>query len=380
MTNDTKVCSRCVMDTTAPGIEFDLHGVCSYCHEFDDVTSKQWYPNSKGQRMLEQYFDRIRKEGINQQYDCIIGLSGGIDSSYLALMMKQSGLRPLVVHVDAGWNSEMAVHNIERIVKYCDFDLYTHVMDWQEVRDLQIAYLKSGIANQDVVQDHAFFATLYHFATKHNIRYVISGGNIATESVFCKAWHHSAMDAINLNAIHKKHGKLKLKDYKVISFFQYFFYYPFVKRMTVVRPLNFMPYDKKNALGVLQETVGYKDYGRKHGESRFTKFFQNYYLPIKFGYDKRKLHLSSTILSGQLTREQALTELAEPLCDENELRQDFEYVAKKLGLSNQELDELVVSPGVSYKEYPNWDSRYAMLKKLQSFLERVLGKKVKSYA
>lgn len=380
MTTETQVCTRCVMDTTDPEIVFDAQGVCSYCYEFDNVTSKQWHPNDKGQKMLEQSFDRIRKEGKNQEYDCIIGLSGGVDSSYLALMMKEFGLRPLVVHIDAGWNSEAAVHNIERIVKHCGFELYTHVMNWEEVRDLQVAYLKSGIANQDVVQDHAFFATLYHFATKHNIRYVISGGNIATESFFCKAWHHSAMDAINLKAIHKKYGKVKLSDYKVISFFQYFFYYPFVKKMTVIRPLNFMPYVKKEAMRTLQETVGYKDYGRKHGESRFTKFFQNYYLPTKFGYDKRKLHLSSSILSGQLTREQVLAELAEPLCDEVELKEDFEYVAKKLGLSNDELREMVVSPGASYKEYPNWDSQYAMLKKLQSFIERFLRKKVKTYA
>lgn len=380
MTTEIKVCTRCVMDTTDPEIVFDVEGVCNYCHEFDNVTLKQWFPNEKGQKMLERSFDRIRKEGKAQEYDCIIGLSGGVDSSYLALMMKESGLRPLVVHVDAGWNSETAVHNIERIVKYCGFELYTHVMDWEEIRDLQVAYLKSGLANQDVVQDHAFFATLYHFATKHNIRYVVSGGNIATESVFCKAWHHSAMDAINLRAIHKKYGKAKLKNYRVISFFQYFFFYPFVKNMTVIRPLNFMPYNKKAALTLLQKTVDYKDYGRKHGESRFTKFFQNYYLPTKFGYDKRKLHLSSSILSGQSTRAQALAVLDEPLYDEVELKQDFEYVAKKLGLSIGELEEMIFSPGASYKDYPNWDSRYAILLKLKMIVERILGKKVKSYA
>lgn len=380
MTAELQICTRCVMDTTDPEITFDDNGVCSYCDEFDNVTVKNWFPNEQGRKKLEQSYERIKKEGKNQEYDCIIGLSGGVDSSYLALKMKESGLRPLVVHIDAGWNSETAVHNIERIVKYCGFELYTHVMNWEEVRDLQVAYLKAGLANQDVVQDHAFFASLYHFATKNNIRYVISGGNYATESVFCKAWHHSAMDAINLKAIHRRFGKVKLSDYRVISFLQYFFYYPFIKRMTVLRPLNFMPYDKKAALKELQETVGYKDYGRKHGESRFTKFFQNYYLPTKFGYDKRKLHLSSAILSGQLTREQALAELAEPLCDEAELKEDFEYVAKKLGLSNDELKKMVETPGVSYKEYPNWDSRYRMLKKLQAFIERLRGKKVKSYA
>ena len=380
MSVDLQVCSRCVMDTTDPEIVFDEHGVCNHCHEFDSATSMQWHPDEHGSRLLEQSFDRIRREGKNNEYDCIIGLSGGVDSSYLALKLKESGLRPLVVHVDAGWNSEAAVYNIEKIIKHCDYELHTHVMNWEEVRDLQVAFLKSGIANQDVVQDHAFFATLYHYAASNNIRYVISGGNIATESVFCKAWHHSAMDAINLLAIHKKFGRIKLVDYKTISFFKYFFYYPFFKKMTVVRPLNFMVYDKNSALKELQDTVGYKDYGRKHGESRFTKFFQNYYLPTKFGYDKRKLHLSSCILSGQITREMALQELTEPLWDETELSEDFEYVSKKLGITQAELKLLVTSPGVSYQVYANWDLYYSALKRFRAFIERISGKRIKSYA
>ena len=282
--------------------------------------------------------------------------------------------------MDAGWNSEAAVYNIEKIIKHCNYELHTHVVNWEEIRDLQLAYLRSGVANQDVVQDHAFFATLYRYAVANNIRYVISGGNIATESVFCKAWHHSAMDAINLKAIHKKYGQAKLVDYKTISFFQYFFYYPFIKKMTAIRPLNLMPYDKKSALKELQKTVGYKDYGRKHGESRFTKFFQNYYLPVKFGYDKRKLHLSSSILSGQVSREEALRELNEPLREEGEFREDFAFVAKKLGLSHEELEELVQGPGSTYRDFPNWDRLYSMMRKLKYLLERFIGKRIKSYA
>ena len=265
------------MDTTDPEINFDKKGECNHCKEFDEVTNKRWYPNEDGTRRLKQMIDKIKQEGKGKEYDCIIGLSGGVDSSYLALIMKDYDLRPLVVHVDAGWNSELAVHNIEQIVKYCDYDLHTHVMDWEEIRDLQVAYLKAGVANQDVIQDHAFFASLYHFAVENNIKTVISGGNIATESVFPKSWHHTAMDAINLKAIHKKFGSRKLKHYKTISFLDYYFYYPFIKGMTVINPLNFMPYHKEKALEVLKETIGYKEYGRKHGESRFTKFFQNYY-------------------------------------------------------------------------------------------------------
>ncbi|WP_276668888.1 N-acetyl sugar amidotransferase [Thalassolituus oleivorans] len=381
MTNSTyQMCTRCVMDTTDNEITFDENGVCNHCHQFDTETSNRWFPNEKGKQQLQQIFDRIKDERKNYEYDCVLGLSGGLDSSYLALMMKEYGMRPLVVHVDAGWNSELAVYNIEKVVKYCGYDLHTHVMNWQEVRDLQLAYLKSGIANQDVVQDHAFFASLYHFAVANQVNYVISGGNIATESVFPKSWHHTAMDAINLKAIHKKFGQLRLKDYKVISFLQYYLYYPFIKNMKVILPLNYIPYSKELALEELKEKVGYKPYGRKHGESRFTKFFQNYYLPEKFNMDKRKIHFSSMVLSGLMTREEALTELAKPLYDESELREDKYYIAKKLGITIDQLDEYISSPGHDYSEYPNWDSRYAFMKRVQSLVSRMLGRNVKNYS
>lgn len=375
-----QMCTRCVMDTTDTEITFDQQGVCNHCHEFDAITSKRWFPNDEGKAQLKKIFNKIREERKSYEYDCILGLSGGLDSSYLALMMKEYGMRPLVVHVDAGWNSELAVYNIEKVVKYCGYDLHTHVMNWQEVRDLQLAYLKSGIANQDVVQDHAFFSSLYHFAVANKINYVISGGNIATESVFPKSWHHTAMDAINLKAIHKKFGKLQLKDYKVISFLQYYFYYPFVKGMKVVLPLNYIPYSKEQALLELQEKVGYKPYGRKHGESRFTKFFQNYYLPVKFNIDKRKIHLSSMVLSGLMSREQALAELLKPLYDDSELREDKHYIAKKLGISVEQLDEYISSPGHDYSEYPNWDSRYSFMKRVQFLVSKTLGRHVKNYS
>lgn len=375
-----RMCSRCVMDTSDQEIVFDDNGVCSHCHEFDNEIKKRWFPNEEGKRKIEAIFDKIRKEGKDKEYDCIIGLSGGVDSSYLAIVMKNYSLRPLVVHVDAGWNSELAVHNIEQVVKYCGYELFTHVVDWEEIRDLQLAYLKACISNQDVPQDHIFFSTLYHFAVKNKIRYVISGGNIATESVIPKSWHHSAMDAINLHAIHKRFGSMPLKQYKTISFLQYYFYYPFIKKMVTIRPLNYMPYNKQEALKELKEKIGYKEYGRKHGESRFTKFFQNHYLPVKFGYDKRRLHLSSQILSGQISREDAITELQKPLYEPAELNDDSVYIAKKLGISLSDLDELINAPKHSYSEFDNWDKYYLLLKKLQSITEKVLKKDVKNYA
>ncbi len=274
-----------------PSDRIRRNGVCNHCHTFDAVQSKQWFPGPEGESRLAEIVDRIKKDGEGKEYDCIIGLSGGVDSSYLALKLRTFGLRPLVVHVDAGWNTELAVRNIENIVKYCNYDLHTHVMDWEEMRDLQLAYLRAGVANQDVPQDHAFFASMYHFSVKNKIKYIISGGNISTEAVFPRAWHHSAMDAINLHDIHRRFGERKLEHYRTISFFQYYFGYPFIYGMKTILPLNYMPYTKSEALRELVEKVGYKPYQRKHGESVFTRFFQNHYLPVRFGYDKRKPHL-----------------------------------------------------------------------------------------
>jgi len=375
-----QICTCCVMDITDPEIIFDEKGLCNHCRHFHEVTSKHWFPNDEGKKKLDTLFSKIKQKGKGKEYNCIIGLSGGIDSSYLALMLKDCGLRPLVVHVDAGWNSELAVYNIEQIVKYCGYDLHTHVMDWQEIKDLQLAYLKSGVANQDTVQDHAFFASLYHFAAQHNIRYVISGGNISTESVFPKAWHHSAMDAINLKSIHRLFGKRKLSHYKTISFFEYFFYYPFIMGVEVFHPLNFMTYNRGEALKFLKEKINYKEYGRKHGESRFTKFFQNYFLPKKFNIDKRRPHLSSQILSGSLTREEALSELQKPLYDEIELSEDKAYIAKKLGISVDELNAFTYEKGIHYSEYANWDTYYKLMTKVKKLVEKVVGRNVKTYS
>lgn len=375
-----QVCTRCVMDTSDQEIKFDSNGVCSHCKEFDKVTCKEWHPNDKGEKILRDMLKDVKSKGKGQEYDCIIGLSGGVDSSYLALKLKEYDLKPLVVHVDAGWNSELAVYNIEKIIKYCGFDLHTHVMDWEEVRDLHVSYLKSGISNQDTIQDHAFFASLYHFAVKNKIKYVISGGNIATESVSPGSWHHSAMDASSIKHIHKIFSGNSLKNYKTISFSEYYFYYPLILGMKTVRPLNFMPYNSSEALKILKDKVGYKEYGRKHGESRFTKFFQNYYLPKKFGIDKRIIHLSSTILSKQITREGALEELRNPLYEPAELYEDKAYIAKKLLMSVDDLDSYIDGPGVPYSNYRNWDFKYNAMKKLQKFIFKITGKSIKNYS
>jgi N-acetyl sugar amidotransferase len=364
-----EVCVRCVMDTSDPDIRFDETGVCSWCRRFDAEVAPQWFPNSEGERRFAAIADGIRKESASREYDCIVGLSGGIDSSYAAWVMRRHwNLRLLAVHVDAGWNSELAVKNIENIVKRLGIDLHTEVIDWEEMRDLQLAFLRSGVPNQDIPQDHVFFAALYRCAVQKGIRHVLSGGNIATESVLPPAWGHAAMDLRHLKAIHRRFGQVRLRTYPTCSFFDYYVRYPFLHHMRVVRPLNYMPYDKKDALEVLEQELGYRYYGTKHGESRFTKFFQNYWLPTRFGFDKRRAHLSSMILSGQVQRDAALAEIAAPPYDETALKEDKLFVAKKLGLPVSELDDILRAPIRQHSDYPSSRRLYEAKDKVRPLL------------
>lgn len=373
-------CTRCIMDTTDTTIRFDTAGVCNHCCNFDEVLSKGYYPNEIGRKKLDSTIMAIKADGKNREYDCIIGLSGGVDSCYLALKVKEWGLRPLVVHVDTGWNSELAVANINKVIDYCGYELFTHVINWDEMRDLQVAFLKSGVANQDVPQDHAIFASVYHFAVKHNIKYILTGGNIATEGIFPESWQGNAMDAINLKAIHRKFGKKPLKTYPTISLFEYYFLYPFVKKMRTVRLLNFMEYNKKEAVREMEEKIGWRNYGWKHGESIFTKLFQNYYQPEKFGYDKRLPHFSSLIVTGQTTRDEALASLSEPLYNPDELENDIAYFCRKLDVSREEFVRFIKDAPHHYTDFPNSDGRINILRKFQHIAERLFKKKLTVYS
>ena len=379
MEREYQICTRCVMDTSDPEITFDENGICNHCIQFDEETKSNWFPNSEGAKKLDAILDRIKEEGKDQEYDCIMGLSGGVDSSYLALKVYEWGLRPLVMHVDAGWNSELAVANIETIVKYCNYDLHTHVVDWEDMRALQLSLLRAAVANQDVPQDHIFFSSLYHYAIKNGIRFIINGGNIATESIFPQAWHGSAMDSINLRAIHKRYGTEKLKSYKTISFFKLYFWYPIIRRLRTLRPLDYMEYNREGAIVEL-EKIGWRSYGLKHGESIFTKFFQNYYLPTKFGYDKRRPHFSSMIASGQMSREEALEQLKLSLYESNELETDILYFCKKLQINRSEFMEFLTLPAHHYSEFPNWDKRYQSIKKVQRVISHITGKRLNIYS
>lgn len=349
-----QVCGRCIMDSSDPGISFDDQGICSHCHHFEGVIRKDWHTGKAGRERLETTIREIKKKSSSRSYDCVLGLSGGIDSSYLAWVAKQElNLRLLAVHVDGGWNSELAVRNIEGIVKRLDIELHTLVVNWEEMRDLQRAFLRASLANQDVPQDHAFIAGLYAEATKHGIRHVLSGGNIATESVLPAEWAYNAMDLKHLRAVHRQFGELPLRTFPTVNFFQFYFWYPVVHRMTVLRPLNFLPYHRDDALRLLERETGFQWYGGKHFESRFTKWQQLHYRPLKFGYDERRAYLSSLILSGQLTREAALEAISNSPYSEAGLREDTDFIRNKLGFSESEFAAVMDAPPRTFRDYPS---------------------------
>jgi N-acetyl sugar amidotransferase len=353
MIMEYSICTRCIMDTSDPQICFDEHGVCNHCLEFDQKANILLLPSEEKNRQLEIIVNQIKKEGVGKEFDCILGLSGGIDSSYLAYFAAKQGLRPLVVHVDCGWNSELAVKNIENIVKHLKFELHTHVVDWEEMKDLQVAFIKASLANLDIPQDHAIFAALYRFAVKNSIKYVLNGSNFETESVLPESWGYNALDYRHIMGVHRRFGKIPLKSFPRVTFFQRYIYFTIIKRMKVVKLLNYIDYNKVRAIEVLSNELGWRYYGGKHHESRFTKFFQAYYLPEKFGYDKRRAHLSSLILAGKLSRADALVEMSQPVYKGYELEEDFDYIAKKLDLTIQELKEMINRPKKSYLDYPS---------------------------
>lgn len=366
-----QICTNCVMDTTDPEISFNEDGICNHCTFFEEVQKKNWFPNEEGKRKLDSIIAQIRENGKNSKYDCVIGLSGGVDSSYLAYVLRKCypELRILAIHIDGGWNSELAVHNIKNIVEILDIDLYTGVIPWEEMRDLQLAYFKSQLANQDVPQDHAFFATLYDVADKNGIKYFLSGSNLATESILPAAWGYSAMDAKQLKAIHKRFGTVKLKRFTTVSFFKLRFFYPYIRKFKIISPLNYLPYDKDDAKSTIMKEINWRDYGGKHHESKFTKFFQAHWLPEKFGFDKRKAHLSSLIVAGQINRDEALAELKKPLYDERELQEDKEFVHKKLGISVAEFEEIMARPNKTFLDYPSDFQKTQFFRKIYNKLK-----------
>ena len=369
-------CTRTIMDTTDPDIWFDADGVSSHALQFDETFGPDLARAQRGERLeeLDALVTRIKRAGEGKPYDCVIGVSGGVDSTYLTLQAVRLGLRPLIVHFDSGWNSELAVSNIHSLVNTLGLDLYTHVVDWREMKDLQLSFVKASLANLDVPTDHAFGYVAYHQAQKYGIKYILSGGNAATESVLPESWGYNSDDARHLKAVQKRFGTVRLKTYPIMGMFKRHIWYPMVRRIQTVRPINYMPYIYADVKRDIAESVGWRDYGGKHYESVFTRYFQGYYLPHKFGYDKRLAHYSSLILSGQISRDEALELLESSNYPEELRRQDHEFIAKKLGLDVAGLEALIALPPVDYTAYPNSEGFWRTVRKVGAPVARLLRK------
>ncbi len=344
-------CSITVMDNIADDdIRFDEKGVCNYYYDFKEAEKTGVFSGKEGEEKLEKIIQEVRAAGVGKQYDCLIGLSGGVDSTYVAWLVKSKGLRPLAVHLDNGWNSELAVKNIENIISKLNIDLYTLVINWQEFKDIQLSYLKASVVDIEVVSDHAIFATMYKLAKEKGIGYIFSGTNIVTEHIMPPSWLYKKMDFSNLKDIHSKYGTVKLKTYPTFDFKKHV-YYSSVLKLVPISILNYVPYNKKEIKEFITKELNWRDYGGKHYESSFTKFYQAYILPEKFKIDKRKAHLSTLICAGQITKEEALEELKQPLYDAKELQADKEYVLKKFGLTREEFEAIMNLPPRKHEEF-----------------------------
>lgn len=344
------------MDTTDSSIIFDENGVCDYCNNYYNNILPNWHPNDEGEKRIMEVVAQIKAEGHGKDHDCLIGISGGLDSSYLAYIAKEKfGLRPLLFHVDAGWNSDISTHNIQKLVDGLGLELYTEVVNWQEMKDLQRAFIKSQVPDIDTPQDLVFFSSLYNFAAKHKYKYILTGGNFSTECVRepleWGAYYQTDMRYVR--DIHRKFGERPLKTFPTCDIFKYKIQYRLINGVRVVKPLDHIPFIKEHATRLLEEKLGWQRYQHKHHESRFTRFYESYWLPRKFGFDKRKNHLSSLILTGQLSRESALDRVSRPELPEQELLQEFEYVAKKLDFTVDELRSYFEGENKTYRDYKN---------------------------
>jgi N-acetyl sugar amidotransferase len=362
MNRKYQICTKTIMDTTDPGIRFDESGISDHYHDFQNFVKPNWHTDNLGNNVLKRLISNIKKDGEGKEFDSILGLSGGVDSSYLLhKAVTEWGLRPLVFHVDGGWNSELAVHNINVMVEKLGVDLYTEVINWEEMRDFQLAFFKSGTPHLDIPQDHAFIATLYHFANKHNIKYILNGGNISTECIqHPLEWIYYGTDMYFINHIINKFGTVKMRTYPFSSIFYHKIFLPYFKKIKVIKPLNCIPYFKNEAISLLEKEYGWRPYSLKHGESIFTKFFESYWLPERFGFDTRKIYLSSLILTGQMTREEALEIISKPAYDPIKIDEEFNYIATKLGITNLELRSYFEMPKKYYSDYKNIKSIFKL--------------------
>lgn len=366
-----QICTKTVLDTSYPGITFDKNGISNHYWDFHKVVKPNWHPDEHGHQELERHVVAIKAAGKGKDFDCLLGLSGGVDSSYmLHTMVNKYGLRPLVFHVDGGWNSELAVHNIHVLIDNLDLNLYTEVINWEEMRDFQLAWFKSGVPHIDIPQDHAFIAVLYQFAEKYGINTILNGGNISTECVIMPSqFYYWGTDMTHIRDIIKRYGTVPMRTYPFSSIYRHKLHLRYIKGVKVFKPLNFMPYTKQLAVDLLQKEYGWKPYPQKHFESRFTRFYEGYWLPTRFGFDVRRNQLSSLILTEQMTREEALQELEKPPYDPDTIDQDFEYIATKLGISPDELRDYHEMPKKYYWDYRNQHKLLRLIENAVSLLK-----------
>jgi N-acetyl sugar amidotransferase len=357
-----RICENCVMDTSDSKISFDNNGICDHCRDFYKNVLPKWHTGDRGRAELEKIVKKIKKSGKGRDFDCVLGISGGIDSSYmLHIAVKDFGLRPLVFHVDGGWNSEIAVNNIEVMIDKLGLDLYTEVIDWEVMRDFQLTFFKAGVPHIDIPQDHAFIAALYNFANKYKIKYILNGGNVSTECVRNPIeWLYYGTDMAQIKDIHRRFGTVPLKKYPLSPILKHKLFLRYIKGIKVVKPLNYFRYIKKDAIKLLTETYGWKEYPQKHFESRFTKFYEGYWLPEKFGYDTRRVQYSSLILTGQMTRDEAIERLKKPAYNPETIVDEFRYISTKLNITEEELRSYMNGPNKTYKDYKNREGMFVL--------------------
>lgn len=346
-----RVCMRCVMDTSDPELTFDAQGVCNHCRDYDEFAQTITRSGERGLKELEALAARIKQDGAGKRYDCVIGVSGGVDSTYVAYRVKQLGLRPLAVHLDNGWNSEIAVSNISVTLKNLGIDLHTHVIDWEEFKDIQLAFLRAGVPDCEIPSDHAIVATVHETARQHGIRHTIWGYNTRTETHLPRAWSQGHHDWGYIQAIHQQFGSGRTKTFPHLNFLGYVTGYKFTQ--TRLHLLDYVDYNKKEAMKLLESQLGWRNYGGKHHESVYTRWYQGWFLPVRFGYDKRKTHFSSLICSGEITRADALRELEQPTYSPELQRADTEYVMKKFGLSRAEFESILNAPKRRFEDFPS---------------------------
>lgn len=343
-----QICKYCVMDSSDREIVFDEKGICNHCK---DAKEKLRRAEEKRKEFdLAAFGEKIRADGKGKKYDCIVGISGGVDSCYVMYLTKEMGLRPLAVHIDNGWDSELAVQNIHNLLERLQIDLYTYVVDWQEFRDLQLAFLKASTPDSEIPSDHMIFPVLGMQAHKYKCKYIIMGQNSSSESILPGTWSHGHFDWRYIKNIYKKYGSGKLKTFPYFTRADYDY---FTRKYIWFDILDCIDYDKEKAKKFLEEKYAWRDYGGKHYESFYTKFYQTYILPTKFGYDKRRPHLSSLIVSGQLNRENAMEMLKELPYDRQRIVQDIEYFLDKMQISREEFEDIMSREPLSYWDYPN---------------------------